>query len=396
MGKKAKVTCAVCGVCFKLRSGRRTCPGCEAVVPAVDAGRDGGGGGPPGLGDRPPTPVTAGRKRRRDGDSLESSLELSLECDARLQSGGTAGPSTAVSVKRRPLGAAALAAEQAVPGGSSAPGARAAAAAAAPLPASKKAGKRAKGNADVARVFSFADRRTLVDTADALLPAMQAISRCSELAVDCEGVRLSRKGALTLIQVATQQQVYLFDVAVLGARVFDGASPLRRVLEDKHVVKLMFDCRRDSDALFHQFGVRLAGVIDVQLEVVAARRAHGGTSPRLPGLASAARQYISSGLGAEAFKIKERMRARFGGEAEADLWARRPMDSDTLRYAALDVALLVSLHRRLTALPALSDPAADWARRVAGASAARAAEWRDAVVEIVQTQNAAHMVPPAF
>ena len=47
---------------------------------------------------------------------------------------------------------------------------------------------------------------------------------------------------------------------------------LRKVLEDPCVVKYACDCRKDSDALFHQFGVRLRGVTDLQVAEVALRR----------------------------------------------------------------------------------------------------------------------------
>ena len=40
------------------------------------------------------------------------------------------------------------------------------------------------------------------------------------LAVDCEGDSLSRKGALTIITVATEEKVYIFDVLKLGQLVF--------------------------------------------------------------------------------------------------------------------------------------------------------------------------------
>lgn len=55
--------------------------------------------------------------------------------------------------------------------------------------------------------------------------------------------------------------VYLIDVAVLGTLAF--SQGLREVLQSETVPKLFFDCRRDSDALFHQFQVRLAGMWSV-------------------------------------------------------------------------------------------------------------------------------------
>ena len=90
------------------------------------------------------------------------------------------------------------------------------------------------------------------------------------LALDCEGERLSRKGKLYLISVATRTRAYLIDVKVLKTMPFE--KGLRDILEDANVKKLMFDCREDSDALYHQFQVKLDGVLDMQLlEVIKER-----------------------------------------------------------------------------------------------------------------------------
>ena len=81
---------------------------------------------------------------------------------------------------------------------------------------------------------------------------------------------LSRKGALTIITVATEDKAYVLDVLKLGQAVF--SSGLGEILEDKSRKKLMFDCRQDSDALWHQFNVKLTGVLDLQLLEIIYRR----------------------------------------------------------------------------------------------------------------------------
>ena len=90
-------------------------------------------------------------------------------------------------------------------------------------------------------------------------------SPAPSLAVDCEGVNLSRDGTITIITVATRNKVFLFDVQQLGGVVFDAG--LREILEDPTILKLTFDCRKDSDALLHLFGVQMRGVLDLQLMV---------------------------------------------------------------------------------------------------------------------------------
>ena len=59
--------------------------------------------------------------------------------------------------------------------------------------------------------------------------------------------------------------VLLVDVSVMGARAFEEGR-LRELLESTRVLKLVFDCRGDSDALYHQHSVKLRNVYDVQGE----------------------------------------------------------------------------------------------------------------------------------
>ena len=100
----------------------------------------------------------------------------------------------------------------------------------------------------------------------------------SLLAVDCEGVSLSRKGELTILSIATRNKAYIFDVFKIGEAIF--SSGLREILQDNSQEKLMFDCRQDSDALWHQFNVKLAGVLDLQLLEIMYRRESSGSASK--------------------------------------------------------------------------------------------------------------------
>lgn len=46
---------------------------------------------------------------------------------------------------------------------------------------------------------------------------------------------------------------------------------LQSILESPKTPKVFFDVRTDSDALFAQFGIKLAGIIDLQLMELASR-----------------------------------------------------------------------------------------------------------------------------
>ena len=59
----------------------------------------------------------------------------------------------------------------------------------------------------------------------------------------------------------SRKPIYVVIIEVLGGdRVFSKTLPsFHSLLEDSAVTKVTFDCRCDSNALFHQFGVFLAG-----------------------------------------------------------------------------------------------------------------------------------------
>jgi exonuclease 3'-5' domain-containing protein 1 len=100
-----------------------------------------------------------------------------------------------------------------------------------------------------------------------------------QLSIDVEGAKFHRHGDISIIQVSVQEldTVYLVDVHTLGKAAFDvvgNSNPdynLKAILESSSIPKLMFDCRTDNDVLLHIVGVRLAGVIDLQLLFVATR-----------------------------------------------------------------------------------------------------------------------------
>ena len=94
----------------------------------------------------------------------------------------------------------------------------------------------------------------MIDTLSACITAVQQLSREPEIAIDIEGVNLSRTGKISLVQIADNKcNVYLFDITQLGEKAFH-AGGLARLLEDRAVLKVIFDGRT---------GIRLCVCVDV-------------------------------------------------------------------------------------------------------------------------------------
>jgi hypothetical protein len=214
-------------------------------------------------------------------------------------------------------------------------------------------------NPDAIRLFNPTsprhDRMVLhyVSTHVDAATAIGVLSQESVISVDCEGVALSRTGQLCLIQVSTAVHpvtrlfhVFLFDVVALGTAAFTtGLGPL---LSKSKPTKLFYDVRRDSESLFHQYGITLAGVCDIQLLEIARRRINNRSVNYLPGLASLLAHRFTD-MDVDLQRIKNSMSGKY--QEEPDLWLKRPLSKEQTIYAAIDVVLLHVLLEQITSPP---------------------------------------------
>lgn len=163
----------------------------------------------------------------------------------------------------------------------------------------------------------------LVDSRETLSSALIQLSRFDVLAVDCEGVDMDRTGKLCVLSIAAENMRFVFDVVALGNLMFE--SGLKSLLESQTVVKLFFDCRRDSDALFHQYQIRLRNVLDCQMLELAFRKQYGQNTSHLCGLAKALEMYLPELAALHSFRdLKTRTVKRF--HEDTSLWNKRPLD----------------------------------------------------------------------
>ncbi|KZL80138.1 3 -5 exonuclease [Colletotrichum incanum] len=195
----------------------------------------------------------------------------------------------------------------------------------------------------------------LVDTPEAISALVDSFdglpTETPSLYLDLEGANLCREGNISIIQiyVSPRKHAYLIDVCALGHKAFStpgkkSSWTLKDVLESLEIIKVFFDVRNDSDALFAHFGISLDGVQDIQLMEFASRVAH---KSYLCGLAKCIDR--DSPLTPEERRtwsvVKEMGRKLFdpacgGGYA---VFNKRPLPREILQYCIQDVQHLPQL-----------------------------------------------------
>jgi exonuclease 3'-5' domain-containing protein 1 len=192
----------------------------------------------------------------------------------------------------------------------------------------------------------------MIDNATALKAFIDGLDKDSILYVDLEGNNLSRHGTLSLITVlvGSRHTVHLVDVTTLGKEAFSvsgtNEKTLQQILESRDIIKVFYDIRNDSDALFSLFGVRVGGIEDLQLMELGGRR---GSKRLIKGLAKAIDQDAQlSAADSKAWKeVKDAGRKLFAPElgGSFEVFDQRPLSAEVLKYSVQDVLYMPALRK---------------------------------------------------
>jgi exonuclease 3'-5' domain-containing protein 1 len=159
---------------------------------------------------------------------------------------------------------------------------------------------------------------------------LQALAGVKQLvALDAEGVDLSRHGKISIVQIATPEQCFLLDV--LGRQPTDPlVSWLGKILSDPSIVKIIHDCRMDADALHHQLGVDLINVHDTSCW-------HAALVP------DGVDKNLNDTLSAYGLAPNK---ARNGSvyRTNPEFWATRPLTQAMVEWASGDVTSMFALY----------------------------------------------------
>lgn len=151
------------------------------------------------------------------------------------------------------------------------------------------------------------------------------------------------------------RRTYIIDRCALENLAFattstDGRYTLKSILEDATVPKVFFDVRMDSDALYGQYSIALAGVIDLQLMELASRTKAGWADGRVKELKRClevdANMKPEEKLRVQHVKdLGKRMFApEVGGSYE--VFKARPLAQEMTDYCVVDVTYMPNLFRK--------------------------------------------------
>lgn len=228
---------------------------------------------------------------------------------------------------------------------------------------------------------------TIVDSEPSVVALVDYLDHLAtqppSLYLDIEGVKLSRHGSISILQlfVFPKNHVFLIDIFILQEKAFCTSNrsgiDLRSILESAQVPKVFFDVRNDSDALFAHFQISMQGIHDVQLLEVATR---SYPKERLSGLARCIEKDTQLTVEASgAWKATKKKGLLYlvperGGSYE--VFNVRPMLQDIIHYCTQDVVYLPVLWKMFT-----RKISTKWMRKVQDATSERVRESQTASYE---------------
>ncbi|EIM86578.1 uncharacterized protein STEHIDRAFT_111056 [Stereum hirsutum FP-91666 SS1] len=200
----------------------------------------------------------------------------------------------------------------------------------------------------------------LCDSVTSIAVAVSALSSSPTIILDCEGLNLgARGGTLSIIILRTTTttspaRTFLLDVLQLSQSQL---QPVYALLSSPFITKLVFDGRMDYSALYHECGIELRNVLDLQLADVVSRGLRGeGEGRRMERLGSFLGRWEVEGKKERyggVHKLNgmkdclwehEIYELEKDGSVRHDLWLCRPLPRYYAGYAATDAEMIHALY----------------------------------------------------
>ncbi|KAM9964143.1 hypothetical protein ACTFIW_005799 [Dictyostelium discoideum] len=197
---------------------------------------------------------------------------------------------------------------------------------------------------EMSREESSFDNIYMVDCLSKMNYAIHEIKKEKLIGLDIEAIEMGKKGDISLVQISTPNgKIYLFDIIKMGGNITPFKYGLKEVLESVKILKVVHDCRRDSEILFHRYQVELAHIYDVQIaHALVQKKIQGNIPIRRYGFNELIDLYTSRKYSEVCIDIKFKVKQQF--ENQPEVWAKRPLPKDFIDYASLDAACLLPIY----------------------------------------------------
>ncbi|KAL0275787.1 UNVERIFIED_CONTAM: hypothetical protein PYX00_003532 [Menopon gallinae] len=207
--------------------------------------------------------------------------------------------------------------------------------------------------------------RYIYNTTSNFYSALSHLKECDIIGVHAKDVSRGRQCRATVIAVASETNIFIFDLATLGDKVFD--LGLRDVLQSKTVKKVVHDARFLSDCLYHKHGVNLSNVRDVEAEdVMVVHQQRGCIRKHTRTLGYLIEVY----LGGQSDVLSD--------QHLTDSWKKRPLEIEYQKYMAVFTSYLIPVHKAIER---------EYLQRLINASKIYNESVRDSDIDIYLTEN---------
>ncbi|GFR92151.1 exonuclease 3'-5' domain-containing protein 1 [Elysia marginata] len=160
-----------------------------------------------------------------------------------------------------------------------------------------------------------------------------------------EGQNLGRDGTLSLVQIATDSEVIIFDIVRLGNEAFEAG--LRTVFESDDVMKVIHDCRWIADLLRYQHEISMTNIFDTQVaNAFVCRSLSGG---KWPNNVDSLPVCLNNYLNLPPQDVNFSQITEHNNEDNEKVWLVRPLPFELLDAATDNAIHLLKLQRILLA-----------------------------------------------
>ncbi|KAN0055588.1 hypothetical protein ACTA71_008704 [Dictyostelium dimigraforme] len=177
--------------------------------------------------------------------------------------------------------------------------------------------------------------------------AIHEIKKEKLIGLDIEAIEMGKKGDISLVQISIPSgRIFIFDIILMGGNQTPFKYGLKEILESKKILKIVHDCRRDSEVLFHRYQVQLDHIYDVQIaHALVQKKVQGNVPIRRYGFSELIDLYTSRKYSEICVDIKFKVKKQF--ESDPTIWGKRPLSKDFLDYASLDAACLLPVYYQI-------------------------------------------------